>query len=229
MKTIFLSAVIALASTASGAATFDATDSYYTFGFGVSSNQERLLADKAQEIGFAGLETISFILFDVSTFLAPSRPYRVSLQLEQDSGLAGTLIPAAIDRELVVGAYALDGTWDPVNGNLTDARYGNDGDAAFDLQTVRANGVYSWDVTELFREWLQTPASETAIVITGLFGNTDTDGRNTYASFYAANSLTGTGPQLVVTAVPLPAGLPLILAALCALGSVKTRRRRQGT
>ncbi|MEM8822943.1 MAG: DNRLRE domain-containing protein [Pseudomonadota bacterium] len=225
MKSVLLAAAIAVTSTASHAATFDAVESYYTFGSGVSSNQERLLADKAQEIGFPGLETISFILFDISTFSAPATPYRVSLQLEQDSGLAGTLIPAAADRELTVGAYALDGIWDPVNGNLADARYGTNGSAAFDLVNVGANGIYSWDVTRLFRQWVNTPTAETAIVITGLFGNTNTDNRNTYASFYAANSIAGTGPQLLVAQVPLPAGLPLILAALGILGFLRTRRR----
>lgn len=224
MKTLFLSAIVAISSTAASAAVLDATESYYTFGANVSSNQERLLADKAQEIGFAGLETISFILFDIASFTPPPEPYEVTLELEQDSGLAGTLIPAAGDRQLTVGAYALDGTWDPVNGNLADARYGTDGDAAFDLVSVGANGVYSWDVTDLFNEWLTTPATETAIVLNGLFGNTNDDDRNTYASFYAANSLTGMSPRLVVAQVPLPAGLPLLLGGMMALGVFRLRR-----
>lgn len=227
MKSLLFAAATAFFATTASGAVIEATESYYTFGSGVSSNQERLLADKAQEIGFPGLETISFILFDLSTFSEPSRPYTVTLEMEQDSDLAGTLIPAMPDRLLTVGAYGLDGTWDPVGGNLADARYGTNGDAAFDLVDIGANGIYNWDITQLFREWITTPTTETAIVLTGLFGNVNTDDRNTYASFYAANSDAGFGPQLVITPVPIPSGVPLILAALTFLGFVRLRQSSQ--
>mgnify|MGYP001795090779 CR=1 FL=1 len=93
-KALVLSGAVALGASGASAASIFAAEAYYTFGANVSSNTERLLADKAPVIGFPDLPTISFLLFDPSELpadpLGPQR-LRAILKLQHDpASIPGT-------------------------------------------------------------------------------------------------------------------------------------------
>lgn len=214
---------------AASAAVFNvpAVDAYYTFGANVSSNSDtRLLSDKATVIGFAGLETISFLQFDFSSlpvdaFAAGIR--QASLELEHDSALAGTLIPATADRPVSVSIYGITAPFDNVNGNVDDIDYGVDGANAFATTFVGADGIYSWDLTSLVSDLAATSASEVDLTLSGVFGNVNTDDRNSYASFYPVGATAGLAPRLSIQTVPEPSTM---LGAAFLFGGLLTRRKR---
>ncbi|MEM6577534.1 MAG: DNRLRE domain-containing protein [Pseudomonadota bacterium] len=229
MRSLFLSIAFTIsAALAASAAPILATDTYYTFGSNVSANSgTRLLGDKATTIGFPGLDTISFIQFDASDLPAAPLPSNQSwrLLLEHDPALAGTLIEATEDRPVSLSIYAVSGPWDPVSGNLAGIQYGTDGAAAIATTLVGAPGVYEWDVTSLINGFISNglPTDETFFALSGLFGNTDTDGFNSYGTFYAEGATDGLAPQLRITLVPLPMPALLLLTGVLGLAAVKRR------
>ena len=201
------------------AATFNAParDSYFTFAGNISSTSDiRLLSDKATAIGFDGLDTISFLQFDLSELLIPEMQenfLQATLKLEYDSVLTepANLIPATADRPVNVSVYGLTAPFDDVNGNVDDIDYGSNGDLAIATAAIGADGVYTWDVTDLVNQWLIASAPNTDIALSGVFGNVDIDGRNSYASFYPAGATEGLAPTLVIKTVPEPTGLVALL------------------
>jgi len=213
------------ALTASGAAsagTLPAIDSYYVFR-GVSANTERLLADKAPVIGFPDIPSISFLLFDELALPAkPLRPrgLRARLTLTHDPDtLAGTLIPATDSRPVAISAYAIDGAWAPEvggPGNKDDIVYGDTGSAAIATTPIGVPGRYDWDITSLVDAWIDD-ARPPVVALSGVFGNVDLDGRNSYATFYADGAAPDLAPAIVIAPIPLPAGLWLLAAALAGL------------
>ena len=218
LTVVALCGAMAIGAASASASSISATEAYYTFGENVSSNTTRLLSDKATVIGFPGLETISFLLFDPadlpSTPLAP-RNLRATLKLEHDpDALADTLIPASDARPVRASVYALGGTWDPVSGNLADIQYGPGGADAVSRTLIGDPGVYSWNVTELIDEWITGAQGLTALSLSGVFGNVNIDDRNSYATLHTVGSSTGLVPHLEIAPVPLPASFWLMLAAL---------------
>ncbi|MEL6232612.1 MAG: PEP-CTERM sorting domain-containing protein [Cyanobacteria bacterium J06636_28] len=215
--------------TAAQAAVFKvpASAGYYTFGENVSANSDtRLLSDKATVIGFAGLETISFLQFDFTglplTEIATDL-LQAELVLEHDSDLAGTLIPATDDRPVSVSVYGITAPFDSTNGNLADIDYGVDGANAFATTSVGDDGVYTWDLTTLVSDLANTSASGIDLSLSGVFGNVNIDDRNSYGSFYPVGATDGLAPQLVIETVPEPTSL----AALMLLGSGLLWRQKQ--
>ncbi|MEM9767448.1 MAG: PEP-CTERM sorting domain-containing protein, partial [Cyanobacteria bacterium P01_D01_bin.71] len=183
---------------------------------GTSGN--RLLSDKANVIGFEGFETISFLQFDFTGLpleKIQSDLIEAKLVLEHDSDLAGTLIPATAERLVSVSVYGLTAPFDDVNGNVGDIDFGVDGANAFATTSVGADGIYSWDLTDLLRDLASTSAAGIDLSLNGIFGNVNTDDRNTYASFYPVGATEGIAPKLVIQTVPEPASV----AALVLLGS----------
>ncbi|MEM1129637.1 MAG: hypothetical protein AAGH83_03845 [Pseudomonadota bacterium] len=223
-----LGAALVWLSPTAEAATFKAVEAYYTFGSGVSSNQTRLLADKASVIGFPGLDTVSFLRFapgDLPSETLGDKRMRALLVLEHDPDeLAGTLIPASDARPVSVSAYGLGGMWDPVGGNLADIMYGTDGAAAVATTMVGDPGRYRWDITELVDSWITDASLPTALSLSGVFGNVNIDDRNSYGAFHTVSSTTGLMPTVRVAPVPLPATLLVLLSALPLL----SRRGRAG-
>lgn len=211
----------AFASPAATAAVFQvpASDAYFTFAGSVSGTSgNRLLSDKANVIGFEGFETISFLQFDFTGLpleKIQSDLIEAKLVLEHDSELAGTLIPATAERLVSVSVYGLTAPFDDVNGNVGDIDFGVDGANAFATTSVGADGIYSWDLTDLLRDLASTSAAGIDLSLNGIFGNVNTDDRNTYASFYPVGATEGLAPKLVIQTVPEPASV----AALVLLGS----------
>ncbi|MEL7313414.1 MAG: PEP-CTERM sorting domain-containing protein [Cyanobacteria bacterium J06559_3] len=227
-------AVVAIAafSPAATAAVFQvpASDGYFTFAGNISENSDvRLLSDKATVIGFEGFETLSFLQFDLTGLpldTIETDLVKASLLLEHDSDLAGTLIPATADRPVSVSAYGLTAPFDDVNGNVDDIDFGVDGANAIATTSVGADGVYSWDLTDLISYLASSDSEGFDVSLNGVFGNVNTDDRNTYASFYPVGATAGLSPQLKIQTVPEPASV----AALMLLGSglffCKKRRAR---
>lgn len=178
-------------------------DSYYTFAGNVSGNSDlRLLSDKATAIGFDGLDTNSFLQFEaVDTGGAVIPLISATLRLEHNEANLelARLIPATEDRPVNVSTYALeDGAeYDPVDGNDEDIDFGDNGANASATVSVGANGIYEWDVKELIEEPL-FDGEDMVIALSGVFGNTDTDGRNSYAGFFPTDATDGLEPTLVL-------------------------------
>lgn len=206
---------------AAQAAVFEVTAStdYYTFGPNVSSGSgTRLLSDKATVIGFPGLETISFLQFDLTGLPLvdiQSELLKADLVLEYDSDLAGTLIPATDDRPVSVSVYGITAPFDNVDGNLDDIDYGVDGANAFATTLVGDDGIYTWNLTDLVSDLADASATGIDLALSGVFGNVNIDDRNSYASFYPAGTTVGLAPTLRIKTVPEPASS----AALLILGS----------
>ncbi|MEL6136013.1 MAG: DNRLRE domain-containing protein [Cyanobacteria bacterium J06626_23] len=205
-----------------------ASDSYFTFAGNISGTSDiRLLSDKATAIGFEGLDTLSFIEFDFSGLALDSEFASATLQLTYDSVLTepANLIPATPDRRVNVSVYDLTAPFDDVNGNVDDIDYGVDGENEIATATVSADGVYTWDISALVAEWLATDTPDTGLALSGVFGNVDIDGRNSYASFYPAGAATDLAPTIVIETVPEPANLAAL--ALAGGGVLLVRRQRQ--
>ena len=181
-----------------------ASDSYYTYAGNVSRNSDRrLLADKANVIGFPDRQTISFLQFDLTDADGISSDaigdvIGAEVKLEHDSDLAPTLISATDERPLSLSTYRLTAPYDPVNGNVDDIDYGVNGANAISTTVVGDDGIYNWDLTELVDELTNSSASKVELALSGVFGNVNTDGRNSYASFYPANATDGLEPTLVI-------------------------------
>lgn len=188
-----------------------ASDAYYTFGPNVSANSGiRLLADKAADIGFPDFQSISFLKFDHSDLPSSTledNNLQAFLTLEQDFSLAPTLISASIDRPLSLSIYSLTGAFDPVNGNHTEINYGVDGANAIATTQIGNDGFYSWDITSLVDDWITSPSSNNGFALSGLFGNADIDGRNSYGIFHTVGSTSGLAPNINVVPEPLIFGL----------------------
>ena len=219
-------------SSSAQASTFNqsASDSYFTFAGNISSSSDiRLLSDKATAIGFEGLDTISFIQFDLSSLQTPkvrNKFSQASLQLEYDPVLTepANLIPATSDRPVNVSVYDLNAPFDPVNGNVDDIDYGENGENAIATVSVGNGGIYSWDVTTLVKSWLNGAEADTDLALSGVFDNVNIDDRNSYASFFPAGATEGLAPTLVVQTVPEPASLAAVL--LAGSGLLITQKRR---
>ena len=207
-----------------------ASDAYYTFGPNVSANSgSRLLADKAADIGFPSLQSISFLKFDQASLpgsTLKSRNRRALLTLQQDSGLAPTLIPASDGRPVSLSIYGLTAAFDSINGNLGDIDYGIDGASAIATELVGDNGLYRWDITDLVDQWISTPSSNNGFAVSGLFGNTDIDGRNSYGIFHTVGSATGLAPSVIV-AVPEPSTFGMLFAGMTVLFLIGRRSRTE--
>ena len=220
----------AFVSPAATAAVFQvpASDAYYTFAGNVSANSDtRLLSDKATVIGFEGFETISFLQFDLTELpinIIQSDLLEANLVLEHDSDLAGTLIPATTDRPVSVSVYGITAPFDNVNGNVDDIDFGTDGANAFATTFVGADGIYSWDLTTLVSDLASTEAEGIDLSLNGVFGNVNTDDRNSYASFYPVGSTEGLAPTLVIQTVPEPASIVALM--LLGGGLLVTQKRR---
>ena len=211
--------------------TIAADDAYYTFGANVSANSGiRLLGDKAADIGFPDFQSISFLRFNQSdlptTPFGPGGPI-VELVLQQDRSLAPTLIPASNNRPVVLSVYDLNGIFDPINGNLADIDYGLDGANSIATTAVGNDGFYRWNITELVNQWILDPLSNNGLALSGLFGNTNIDDRNSYGIFHTVGSATGAAPTLFVVSEPPVVMLLTIGLLIVLLGrSVSSRMTR---
>lgn len=207
------------------ATTVAASDAFYTFrGSESSFSSSRLLADKATAIGFPGQDAISFIEFDrtaLPSTLAPGQ--KVTLRLQHDPSLAPTLFAADAARPVSLGVYAVEDIFDPPGVGNFDVVYGPGGSAAIATASVGAPGIHSWTVTDLVRAWLADPSLGTVLALSGIYGNDGPNPRNAYGIFHAVGSSSGLAPELTIT--PLPAALPLLAAALGALGLTAHARR----
>jgi hypothetical protein len=207
-----------------------ASDAYYTFRGNVSSNRVRLLGDKATAIGLPGQDTVSFLKFAQSTFPTDlSQPYTAILTLQHDPSLGGTLIPASNARPVSLSVYNLLAAFDRTKpgGNLSDVDYGSNGSRAIDTTSVGNPGLYTWDISSLFNNWLQNPTSNNGIALSGVYGNVNIDDRNSYGIFHTIGSLTGAEPTLSVEAVPEPTTMAGM--ALFGLGGLLLKKRQRST
>ena len=118
--------------------------------------------------------------------------------MEQDSSLASTLIPASNSRSVSLSIYNLTGAFDSVNGNIANIDYGVNGANAIAATQIGDDGSYSWDITTLVDSWITSLASNNGLALSGVFGNVNTDGRNSYGIFHTVGSTTGFAPHLVV-------------------------------
>lgn len=209
------------AAKASVIQTVSASEAYYMFGPNVSANSgARLLADKAADIGFPDLQSVSFLRFDqgdLPTTTLASRGLTARLTLQQDNNLASTLIPASNERPLSLSIYGLTNVFDAVNGNLADIDYGADGANAIATTLVGDNSLYHWDITSLIDEWITTPALNFGFALSGLFGNSDIDGRNSYGIFHTVGSTTGLAPSFAIVSVPEPSTFVILALGLLAV------------
>jgi phosphohistidine phosphatase SixA len=184
----------------------EASNAYYTFRDVVSGNSDtRLLSDKATAIGFPeSFQSVSFLNFeDIPVEKLQSGLISAELKLENNSDLADTLISSTEERPVSVSTYGLieGAQFDPVNGNFGDIDYGVEGANAISSTSVGGDGVYSWDVKALVADELTNPSGdELSVVLSGVFGNVNTDDRNSYASFYPAGATNGLAPTLVLEA-----------------------------
>jgi hypothetical protein len=88
------------------------------------------------------------------------------------------------------------------------------------------NVTAPWSVTALVDDWIRG-ALPPILAISGVFGNVDLDGRNSYATFHTVGSTAGLRPVIDVAPIPLPAPAALLAAALAALGGKAGSRRRR--
>ena len=205
-----------------------ASDAYYTFGPNVSANSDlRLLVDKAADIGFPDLQSISFLKFDSFPTLPEGENFRAILKLQQETDLleiGEPLIPATDDRPLSVSVYNLLAPFDDVNGNIADIDYGVDGANAIATTLVGDNGVYNWDITSLVNQWIEDPSSNNGLALSGLFGNVN-DGRNAYAGLITVGTQEGRAPTIRFAPIPEPtSAIGLFSFALLGLGSAFKRK-----
>lgn len=181
--------------------TVTASEGYYTFGGNVSSNSDvRLLSDKATAIGFPGLDTNSFLNFEgIPTSTKRSDILSMTLELEHDIALTelSSLIPATDERPVNVSIYGFKRgvEFDSTSGNDADIKFGRMGSKAVATELVGSSGVYEFDVSGLISQISQS--GELNVGVSGVFGNIDTDGRNSYASFHPVDALLGAEPVLV--------------------------------
>lgn len=211
-------------------ATIAAVEGYYVFR-GVSPNTTRLLADKAPAIGFPDIPSISFLRFDAGDLpgapLGP-RGLRATLILDHDpDALRGTLIPASDLRPVSLGIFAVDGAWSReagTDGNKADILYGPNGSGAFDTRLVGDPGLYRWNITALVDRWILRELNP-ILAISGVFGNVDLDGRNSYATFHTVGTTSGFAPTLDVAPIPLPLPIALLSSALALMMALKRRKR----
>jgi len=54
----------------------------------------------------------------------------------------------------------------------------------------------------------------TALALSGVFGNVDIDGRNSYAAMHAVGSESGLSPRLKIAPIPVPAPLAMLAVAI---------------
>ncbi|MEL7038324.1 MAG: PEP-CTERM sorting domain-containing protein [Cyanobacteria bacterium J06592_8] len=234
LKTV-LATVIATSSVVfsavANAATFEiqASDAYYTFAGNVSSNSNlRLLTDKATAIGFDDLDTLSFLQFDAGDLpieAIEGKEFKATLTLEYDSQLTelANLIPATPERPVSVSVYGLTAPFNSVEGNVNDINYGTNGENAIANATIGEDRIYTWNITALVEEWLDSSTSDTNLALSGVFGNVDLDGRNSYASFYTVGATEGLVPTVTIQ-VPEPSSLVALSLISVGLGFA-TRRR----
>ncbi|MDJ0518091.1 MAG: DNRLRE domain-containing protein [Trichodesmium sp. MO_231.B1] len=204
-----------------------ADDAYYTFREAVSANSDfRLLVDKATTIGLSPQDTFSFLKFDSDDFSSlAGKNYQAILTLQQETSLASFLIPATDANPLNVSVYNLTAPFDDVNGNIPDIDYGVDGTNAIVTTAVGDNGIYSWDISSLVNTWIESPETNNGIALSGLFGNVDINGRNSYGIFYTVGATEGLAPTLALTPVPEPTSILGLLAfGFLGAGSVLKKR-----
>jgi hypothetical protein len=96
---------------------------------------------------------------------------------------------------------------DDATGNIADIDYGTDGSNAISTVVVGDNGLYNWDVTSLVSSWLADPSTNNGLALSGLFGNVNLDGRNSYGIFHTVGSTAGLPPTLTISVVPEPGNL----------------------
>ncbi|NEQ87107.1 MAG: DNRLRE domain-containing protein [Moorea sp. SIO2I5] len=208
-----------------------ADDAYYTFNEAVSANSDiRLLVDKATTIGFSPLDTFSFLKFEPDNFSSlAAKNYQAILTLQQEESLASTLIPATDANPLIVSVYNLTAPFDDTNGNIADIDYGVEGANAIATTAVGDNGIYTWDISSLVKTWIESPETNNGIALSGLFGNVDTNGRNSYGIFYTVGATEGLVPTLTLTTIPEPSSILGLLAfSVLGAGSVlKNRSNRE--
>lgn len=229
---LVLSAPMLLPSTAQAAAfNVTASDSYFTFAGNVSGSSDiRLLSDKATAIGFEGLDTISFLQFDLGELQTPevqSKFEQATLQLTYDPVLTepANLIPATGNRPVTVSVYDLTAPFDSADGNTTaDIDFGAAGENAIASTSVGDGGTYTWDITSLVSQWLTGAELNTDLALSGVFGNVDIDGRNSYASFFPAGATAGLAPTITVKTVPEPNSLAALLLLGGGLAIAKKRQ-----
>ncbi|NJR62440.1 MAG: hypothetical protein HC769_28720 [Cyanobacteria bacterium CRU_2_1] len=183
--------------------TLPALDAYYTYEGNISARSNvRLLADKANVIGFPGRETFSFLQFDPASLPTDllDQEFTVTLTLQQDSSLASTLIPATDDRPVSLSVYDLTAPFNDTQpgGNIADIAYGENGANTVDTIEVGNDGLYNWDITTLIQQWAIDPTNNDGLAISGFYGNVDTDGRNSYGIFHTVGSTTGQVPILTL-------------------------------
>lgn len=191
-----------------------ADDAYYTFREAVSLNSGiRLLVDKATTIGLSPQDTFSFLTFDSNDFSSlAGKNYRAILTLQQDTALASNLIPATDANPLIVSVYNLNSPFDDVNGNIADIDYGVNGANAIATTAVGNNRIYSWDISTLVQSWIHSPATNNGLALSGLFGNVNTNDRNSYGIFYTVGATNGLAPTVTLTPVPEPSSIFGLLA-----------------
>jgi hypothetical protein len=186
-----------------------AEDAYYTFRGAVSANSSfRLLVDKATAIGLSPQDTFSFLQFDPNDFaVLAGKRYQATLSLQQETALASFLFPATDDNPLTVSIYNLTAPFDDVNGNITDIDYGANGINAIATTAVGDNGIYSWDISTLVNRWINAPETNNGLTLSGLFGNANTNDRNSYGIFYTVGATGGIEPTITLKLVPEPSSI----------------------
>lgn len=168
-----------------------------------------------------GHSTQSYIRFDSLPVIDPVSVVSVTLGLmARESSFGQT---PTVTNPVTVALYEAAGTWTESTLNWSN-KPGTTGSLLDSVVVNSGSGVYTWDVTALFLDWLNTPASNHGVVIvreaSDWGGVADDYGAMFRSSDYATASAR---PFLeIVTQVPEPAS-----AALLALGAPLVLLRRR--
>lgn len=164
-----------------------------------------------------GHSTQSYIRFDTLPVIAPASVVSVTLGLTARESSFGQT--PTVTNPVTVAVYAAAATWSESTLNWSN-KPATTGSLVDSVVVNSGSGVYTWDVTALFLDWLNTPSSNHGIVIlreaSDWGGVTDDYGAMFRSSDYATASAR---PFLeIVTEVPEPAsatllalGVPLVL------------------
>ncbi len=225
-----LAITVSLASASASAWMLDANDviaDFYTSPFGTITDNERLLMNNDGAVGGSnGFEFISFMKFDLSDL--PTAPVAEAwLSLDKYCRTGFTCNDGSNSMDVSIQRVTAD-------VEISDAMIlnGSLGDEVARV-SVSADGIYSWNITDLVNDWVSGIETNYGFALTGRFDsiNVDSNGDaiiyNDYfvsSGSYDNSANSSFGPRITPSVVPAPAAVWLMGSGLLGLAGIARRR-----